>query len=149
MRTPSSVPLVLGALLAGACGPISDTGSYCELDSDCSEVCNRLNECQAASDLISIRIHWTVGGTAPSPGNDEACGRIADFEVRMESDSLRDEPIAYYPVPCSLGQVYYDRMPDRLVSVQLSAVDDAQNILQDEIRILDRVDNELTIDFRP
>ena len=71
---------------------------------------------------FEIRASWTIGGLAPTPSAPGPCGAIDAFEVSLESDGTRDMPLVYFPVPCDLGQVYYDRMSNRLQTMRVSGI---------------------------
>lgn len=149
----SSGPTLLPLLLLGAlasqpgCGQLSDSGAECQSDRDCAELCSRIGECLSAEHAIELRIRWSVNGVVPSPAQPAACGVIADFEVRLDSASRRDEPIAYFPTPCELGQVFYDRMPDRLSELRLTAHDAQGNALDSKSRAIEDRTSEFLIDF--
>ena len=146
-------PGVLGALpatlvLLSACFTGPESGpSTCTRDEDCPELCSRIGECLRAADAISIRTTWTVGGAAPTPSAPTPCGAIDALEVSLESGGARDLPILYYPVPCNLGQVFYDRMPNRLERVRFSAVHADGRVLQVVLRDIVDTASEFQVDF--
>lgn len=143
-------PLLAGLIFLAGCfaGPEQSERS-CVRDEDCPELCSRIGECLRAADAISIRATWTVGGLAPSPTAPGPCGAIDAFEVSLESSGERDSPVIYYPVPCDLGQVFYDIMPNRLERLRMSAVRADGSILQ--VVLLDIVEtaSDFQVDFNP
>jgi hypothetical protein len=143
---PSALLLGLAACFAG---PEDSSGAACVRDEDCPELCSRVNECLSAADAIEIRVSWTVGGQAPSPTTPGSCGAIDAFEVSLESDGERDEPINYFPVPCNLGQVYYDRMPNRLARVRMSAVHTDGSILEVVFLDIEGPSSSFQVNFNP
>ena len=113
-------PLLIAALFTlTACPPVSDEGESCQNSGDCEFQCSRVGECLSEDGGIEVRIRWTINGMSPSPNAPGVCGDISDFEVLFESSSARDS-IAYFPIPCENGMVYYDQMPPRLLGVHLS-----------------------------
>jgi hypothetical protein len=136
-------------LLAGCFAGPEQTARSCARDEDCEELCSRIGECLRAADAISIRARWTVGGLAPSPTAPGPCGSIDAFEVSLESSGERDLPVIYYPVPCDLGQVFYDIMPNRLERMRMSAVHADGSVLQ--VILLDIVEtaSDFQVDFNP
>lgn len=139
----------LTLLLLSGCGGGSDEGAACVRDEDCDGVCSRINECLSADAAIEVRLSWTVAGQTPSPANAAVCGVIDALELRFESDSLRDEPLVYYPVPCNLGRVYYDKMPDSLSELRITAFDESNAVLGVEIRNIESRSSEFQVDFNP
>ncbi len=152
--TPRSFPTraiyvsALGILLLAGCftGP-EFTENSCSRDEDCPELCSRIGECLKAEDAISIRANWTIGGLAPSPNAPAPCGGIDAFEVSLESSGERDLLVAYYPVPCDLGQVLYDKMPDRLERMRMSAVHADGTILQEILLDITETSSVFQVDF--
>jgi hypothetical protein len=137
------------ALLLSACPNSSDEGAACVRDEDCAELCSRVNECLSADSAIEVRLSWTVSGLTPSPSNAGVCGVIEALEVRFESDSLRDEPIIYYPVPCELGRVYYDKMPDSIGVLQVTAIGGDDAVIDVAIRNIESRSSDFVVDFNP
>ncbi len=146
-KTLAYSALLIASLAQVSACDISDEGASCTEDSQCDYKCSRIHECLAEGHEIEIRAQWTINGVAPTPTTPEACGRVANFEFHLESDSVRDESVTYYPVPCELGQVFYDRMPDRLRNLRLTAVDADGNSLGSLFRRIDFTSSDFTIDF--
>lgn len=127
---------------------VNDEGLYCSDDRQCEFLCSHAQECLGSSGGREIRISWTVNGLPPSPADDSACGAIENFEVRLETDGRRDA-LAYFPVPCNLGQVYYDRMPDRFRNLRILGKDLTGETIVIEDRTIESASATFTIDFRP
>ncbi|ACY16209.1 hypothetical protein [Haliangium ochraceum] len=106
----SLLALALGAL--GAC--LGTGGGRCIDDADCSSgACARTGEC--SPQLSSVRIRWTVAG---QPADDESCAAHPWLYLSFADPRLGDE-LRYQPIRCSLGQIYYDRLPERMDLVTL------------------------------
>jgi len=131
----------------GACN-LSDEGEFCDSDFQCEYQCSRVGECLGASGGREVRLNWTISGVAPTPSNPGPCGPIAAFELRFESKSGRDSAV-YFPVPCSLGQAYYDKMPERFVTLELWGKDEFGTTIVIESGAIDSASNLLTIDLDP
>ena len=138
--------LLLSLGLTGSCGH-SDEGLACISDDDCDDRCSRVGECLTASSSIEIRLSWTVNQQSPSPSRADVCGPIRDLELSFESDSASDETIVYFPVPCELGRVFYDRMPDRLSQVRVTAYGEAETPLTVEFRNIESRSSDFRFDF--
>lgn len=118
-RSALAACLLAGGALAG-CVLLAPAGAPCEVDADCGDglACARNGECAAG--LRSVYIGWTVAG---QPAGEAACADIASLAVTFadaeaEAGGLAAE-IVYQPVPCALGQIRFDRMPDRLDRVDI------------------------------
>jgi hypothetical protein len=72
-------------------------------------------------------LRWTVAGLAPTPARPEPCSPIHELEIRFHDPG--GWPEEYRPVPCSLGQAVYDKMPPRFHSVELRAYDRGGDLL--------------------
>lgn len=140
--------LAITALSACGDGNSRGEGSYCSNDDSCSEICSRLNECITQEEAVEVRLSWTINQVAPTPAAPSPCGLIDHFEVRFNPVSARDEPAAYAPIPCSLGQALYDRLPGRFVQLQLTALDARQNALDVQVRGIESGSNTLLIDIQ-
>lgn len=139
-------------LIAGCIGlspDASDEGASCRQASDCEDICSPVGECVFADSALDIRVSWTINGVAPTPTAPSPCGRIADFELRFESASTRDAVIAYFPVPCENGTVFYPDMPSRLVQIRLIGIDEFGATVAQETREIVDTQSALTIDFAP
>lgn len=140
---------VLLAVLASACFTAGDAGE-CNVDQHCGDgfSCTRTAECVSTDTLSSTRLSWTINGVAPSPDDASACTGIADLEVVFD-DSLNGISTTYEPVPCPIGQVYYDKMPPRFDRVILVAKDNAGRRLARESAIIRTGENVVALDLRP
>ena len=145
----AAVPALL-LLGASACFNTEDGPQQsCSQNEQCPEVCSRGGECIAASDAIEIRASWTIGGQAPSPAAPGPCGNIDAFEVSLESDGARDIPLVYYPVPCDLGQVYYDRMSSKVQTLRMSAAAADGSILEVLFADIEGPSANVQLNFNP
>lgn len=138
---------VLALPLAGCFAGPESSDAPCVEDDECPEICSRIGECLLEANAITIRASWTVGGQSPSPTAPAACGQIDALEVSLESDGARDMPVIYYPVPCDLGQVYYDRMPNRLKRMRMSAADANGAILDVVILNIEEPASDFQVNF--
>ena len=118
---PLAACLLAGALLAG-CVLLPPGGALCEVDADCGGglSCARTGECAAG--LVSVAISWTVAG---QPASEAACADIASLAVTfVDAEAGATGQVAevvYQPVSCPLGQIFFDRMPQRLDQVDVDA----------------------------
>ena len=138
--------LLVGALALASCD-VSDEGLFCQRDFECEFQCSRVQECLGTDGGRDIRVHWTINGVAPSPADPSGCGSIVNFEVHMESDNRRDDAVSYFPVPCQLGQVFYDLMPDRLTNLRLIGKDANGTAIVIEERRIESTSTTHNIDF--
>nr|HEX4317545.1 hypothetical protein [Kofleriaceae bacterium] len=117
--------LLIGlALAAAACGGYStpsddqDPGGFdsgCQSDTTCSpDVCARDGECLPASDVRSIRVTWTVDGSA---ANATSCTTIPS--LFLEFNGGPQDGVGFAPVPCMEGNFSVDKMPSRFDDVQI------------------------------
>lgn len=134
---------LLGVLAANAgCAPL-----YCERDSDCgSQVCTHTRECVAPDQVRSIRLSWTLYELPPDESLCEALG-VTAMRVTFQ-DSAAWEAQSYEPVPCELGQVYFNRLPLRFTLVEIVALGGGLIL---ESRLLDMQGPEtiVTVDLSP
>lgn len=145
--TPAAVfGLCAGAALASigcAVGP-----TLCDGDEDCSggEVCSRDNQCADPASLQSVRLEWTVCG---GPASVESCQAVGASGLRITfTDIDLGDDLAYEPVPCELGQIYFNRMGSRLDLVEAELLADwlALDIAGFSLR---GGDQTFTFDFQP
>lgn len=137
-------------LVGGACAANADRPrAACSRNEHCAEICSRDGKCIAASEAIEIRASWTIGGQAPSPTEPGPCGDIDAFEVSLESNGARDSPLVYYPVPCDLGQVYYDRMSNELQTLRMSSVATDGSILEVLFADIEGPTTDVQLNFNP
>jgi hypothetical protein len=101
------------------------------------------------AEVIEIRASWTIGGQSPTPSAPGPCGAIDALEIALETGDARDEPIVFYPVPCDLGQVYYDRMSNRLTRMRLSSVASDGSIFEVAFINIDGASTVAQVDFIP
>jgi len=102
-----------------------------------------------------VELHWTIAGAPVAPGADAACtaARITDLSVDFR-DSDRsggvssDEELGFRPVPCDLGRITYDRLPEWYDLLVLTAYDADGEVASVEAPILDR-NSILEVDLRP
>lgn len=142
--------LAIAALPLGACfgsSDASDEGKACSHSQECQELCSPLGECVLESTALDIRVNWTINDVTPKPSMPESCGSITNFELRFESESPRDLPIAYFPVPCMTGTVFFPAMPSRIVRVTLSGFDARETFITSETREVISQKGELFFDF--
>ncbi len=127
--------LLSTSLLAACIGLTSppDEGASCQSPADCQDLCSPIGECVLRSSANDIRIRWTVAGVEPSVNAPAPCQGIDALEVRFEPDSLRDESVAFFPVPCENGSVFYPAMPPRFVQVVLTSVDSSGQAISQAI----------------
>lgn len=147
-RTSWAAPATLWLVITlGAGGCFSDGyGAYCQTDADCYQgLCTRTSECVPQGSVIEVRIFWTLYGVSPTA---ELCEPTPEFRVTFEDLETGDNT-TYQPVPCTLGQMYFDRMPGRFDQVKVS-VHDVNGWWLDEARFpLVQQDNRIDIDFQP
>jgi hypothetical protein len=134
------------AALLAACGPLDAGGSaqYCSTDQQCDYQCSRLGECLDEGEAITVRVNWTIEGQA---AGETSCADIQELRLTFEPDSIRDEEVTYAPVPCELGTIYYDRMPDRFSAVRLTALGD--RLYLEGWAEVQGAETVATIDLRP
>jgi len=107
--------LVLMVALA-ACGSSSSADDIAQCsDSACSpDICTRNGECDAASDVRTLHVTWTVNGLPAGAAN---CSSFPDLELDFISDF--GDSFGFAPVPCMEGQFSIDRIPMRFTQVEL------------------------------
>lgn len=90
--------------LACAC---DNTGDACSKDSDCSggDVCARDEACWPSNEVRSVKLTWTIGGSAV--GSD-SCAAYPLFFVDFWS---YNEEFGFAPVPCIAGEFPIDKLP--------------------------------------
>jgi hypothetical protein len=112
MRTPVDVAL---ALLLVGCGSSGD--GTCEVDNDCGGdlACARNGECLPASEVRPVRVTWTIRGMTASS---YTCAGTPDFYLLFGGTQPNDF-YGYEPVPCDAGLFTVDKLPRRLVSVEI------------------------------
>ncbi len=119
------------------------TGAPCQDDSDCGDSqCTRTGECSI--EVLSVILRWTVNGQPP---NEESCARIDQLSVVFE-DAQVERELTYEPVRCTLGRIYFDRMPSRFDRVTLRADDRGGRLLDEHTVSLDRPGTEAALDLR-
>ena len=107
-------------LVLAAC-PSSSTNSSCMVDTDCGggEVCTRNMECLAPSDVYSVKVTWTIRGSA---ANASTCAASPDFYIQFDGPEQRDT-FGYEPVPCDPGQFTVDKLPKRFTQAEIGIGD--------------------------
>jgi hypothetical protein len=111
-------------------------------------VCARTGECVAESNIVDIRIDWTVNGQTVTPTSDAACRDIDKLSVTFV-DLRTDPDVSYYPVPCNLGRITYDKMPGRFDRVELTAWDDRDRELDRQSSPILLGDNNIEMNLQP
>ena len=103
-------------LLVAAC-PSSDPRTDCMIDSDCGggTVCARDGECLASSDVWSVKVSWTIRGSA---ANASTCASSPSFYLQFDSP-VQQDTFGYEPVPCDQGSFLVDKLPRRFVQVEI------------------------------
>lgn len=143
---------LLPITLLGACSfPAADNGeaaAHCTEDRHCDYRCSRLGECLSPDEEMSVRVYWSVGGERPSADNG-VCTGIGELRLAFEPESAREDEASYGPVPCSLGQIFYDRMPDRFVRVRLTALSEGGGVFAEASAPVEGPEAEATLDLRP
>ncbi|HEY1550171.1 MAG TPA: hypothetical protein VGG28_20225 [Kofleriaceae bacterium] len=100
-------------------------GGYCGSDSDCvSElgsgyVCARDEECQLASNVRTVRITWTIMGSA---AGSDTCASSPDLELLFNTEgdlSGTNYEFGFAPVPCVEGVFSIDKLPSAYAYVGL------------------------------
>lgn len=136
-------------VLAAGCFSVDEPGE-CVSDDQCGagNACTRIGECVAASSLSSTLVNWTVNGVMPTPADPSPCAGIAELEVIFDDHTSRTST-GYSPVTCSLGRVYYDKMPPRFDTVSVVAYDNAGRRLDWASASLSVGENIVTLDLRP
>ena len=142
-------PAILPVLLATGCfyGTASDPAE-CKTDEQCAGVCTRTGECVAESNIVDIRISWTVNNTVVSPASDAACRDVNMLSVHFV-DFRTDPDVVYRPVPCNLGLITYDKMPGRFDRVELTAWDTSGRELDRASSPIVAGDNNIEMNLQP
>ena len=153
MHFPTLIACALASFLVGGCfqtssGPGGSDGVECVTDDHCPEVCTHTGECVAESNVVDVRIEWTVNGDSVSPTSDAACAGVNMLSVRFVDRRVSPD-IVYRPVPCNLGLITYNKMPGRLDSVELSAWDDRDRELARVTSPLTIGDNRIEMNLQP
>jgi len=111
----------VASVALSSCSAPSDDGVFCVQDSDCQSICSPVEECVHPSTAFDVRVSWTINGQAPTVDEATICGDISYFDVQLEDSRANGSLVAYSPVPCSVGQVFYPNIPERLSTVRLVA----------------------------
>jgi len=137
-------------LLCSACFTVSDGDTECSIDDHCGAgfSCTRTLECEPTSTLSSTRLNWTVDGIAPTINDGSACAGIAELEVVFD-DGFNQLSTHYAPVPCEIGQAFYDKMPSRFDLVILVAKDNAGRRIDSQSASIRTGENVVDLDLRP
>lgn len=118
----------------------------CATNSDCGDgECTRTHECVSAGALQSARIFWTLYGAAP---DEAACESVEEMTVSFIDRDTEDN-VVFRPVPCTLGQIFFDRMAARFDEVRLSARGRNGRTLDDGRAGLSGSESEISFDLRP
>ena len=140
MSSISSLLLSLAILASGCVVPREE----CSQDSDCGQgQCARAGECVPAGALQSARIFWTVDSQPPS---DTSCAPVGELAVGFH-DRIVDDKVVFRPVPCTLGQIFFDRMAARYTDVELTALDPDGGVITQVSGTLAGPASELTFDL--
>jgi hypothetical protein len=93
-----------------------DDGSACLTDSDCSggDVCARDDSCWPSSELYTVKITWTIDGSAAGSAS---CAPFPDFIVNFYS---QEEEFGFAPVPCMAGEFPIDKLPTVYTTVEVA-----------------------------
>lgn len=143
-------PLLWLLLAAAQAGCLAGEGETCSTDADCAAdgECTRTGECVPDGAALRVVVRWTVNGQAPAPGQPEVCAGIGELEVRFLDPG--EEAETYRPVPCSLGQVVYDKMPPRFESVEVLAHDaDGREVDSVEVPLSPSGETTVDVDLVP
>jgi len=101
-------------LLVGGTGCPGDKA--CEVDADCgSEICARSQECLPPSQVRRVQVRWTIRGAAATAATCEPVDPLTIQFMATPEDSLKYEPLA-----CSAGLFTIDKMPSRMITVDIS-----------------------------
>ncbi len=93
------------AVVAAGC---DGGGGPCRTDADCAGECTITGECVPEGASLFVRIEWTFGGQAPTPGDKSSCGEVAELEVTFRGGGAQQ---GYRPVPCDAGQFTATKLP--------------------------------------
>jgi hypothetical protein len=109
------------ALLALALAGCPIPGGECRNDGDCGggEVCANNQACLLPSEVHRVLVTWTIAGLEPTP---TTCAPIRDLEVRISDEEGFLGPASFAPVPCTLGQYLFDKLPLGFDRVRLEAL---------------------------
>lgn len=91
----------------------------CTSDSQCSDgdVCARTEECAPPSELIHMRVSWTLAG---QPASTASCAGHDQLRIGLITGSGRyEQEVGFSPVPCVAGVFPIDRLPDWYDRVEL------------------------------
>ncbi len=117
VRTPIARAALAVATLAVWSGCLI-AAEPCSDDGDCDRgVCARTGECTTSP--IAVRLRWTVAESPPTADN---CRTVESLAVAFDDRQLQDS-LRYFPVPCYLGQIFFDRIPGRFDIVTVEVVD--------------------------
>lgn len=121
--------------------------AYCDSDAQCgSQLCTRTNECLPANQIISVRLSWTFYG---EPATAELCEGLGIDALELTfGDASNFERQSYFPVPCEIGRVFYDRMPNRFIYAELTTFSSGLFVDSRFVTLSDR-DTDATVDFTP
>ncbi|GAB4542380.1 MAG: hypothetical protein Tsb0020_54800 [Haliangiales bacterium] len=123
--------------------PACFSGAPCQDDSDCGDsLCTRTGECSV--EVVSVILHWTLDGRAP---DEQSCAEVGQLSVVFEDQEVERE-LTYEPVRCTLGRIYFDRMPSRFDRVTLRADDPSGRLLDERTVSLGRRGIEVMLDLR-
>jgi hypothetical protein len=103
-------------LVALAACSHDDTGALCTTDSDCSggDVCSRDESCWPADDLYTVKITWTIDGSAAGSAS---CASFPDFVVNFYS---QEQEFGFAPVPCMAGEFPINLLPTVYTEVEVA-----------------------------
>jgi hypothetical protein len=132
---------LLAAVALAGCGG-DGTGAACTQDTDCSggQVCARNEQCDAKSDVRSVKITWTIGGM---PASSQTCAGQPSLYLQFDSPYYGDD-FGFDPVPCQQGQFNIDKLPKRFDDVELGP--DGGALLEAPI---DPADDPVSFDLMP
>ncbi|HET9620451.1 MAG TPA: hypothetical protein VFP84_03715 [Kofleriaceae bacterium] len=106
----------LMACLSGCSLSPTDSGSECATDSQCGDdVCARTGECLARSAVRSVRVEWTIDGSAPAQA---ACADHPDLYLQFDGAEYGDA-VRFAPVACAEGSFFVDKLPLRYQQVEM------------------------------
>lgn len=110
------VAFALLACLSGCSLSPTDSSSECTTDAQCGDdVCARTGECLPKSAVRSVKIDWTIAGSAPAA---TACTDHTDLYLQFDGAEYGDA-VRFVPVSCAQGSFFVDKLPTRYQQVEM------------------------------
>lgn len=104
-------------LLAGCPLSTGPSTGECNTDGDCAgNVCARDGLCYPSSEVREVKTTWTIQGRPASP---TTCGPVTDLAIGFSGGAAGEQPLAFAPVPCEIGQFLLDKLPRDYAFVEL------------------------------